>query len=36
MTEILSTSPSAGEINVPLTQIVEIKFDEPMDPSTIN
>lgn len=36
MTEVLSTSPSAGEINVPLTQVVEIKFDEPMDPSTIN
>jgi len=36
MTEVLSTSPSAGEVNVPLTQIVEVKFDEPMDPSTIN
>jgi len=36
MTEVLSTAPSAGEIDVPLTQIVEIKFDEPMDPSTIN
>jgi len=36
MTDVLSTSPSAGTINVPLTQIVEIKFDEPMDPSTIN
>lgn len=36
MTDVLSTAPSAGEINVPLTQVVEIKFDEPMDPSTIN
>lgn len=33
--EVISTTPPAGAVGVPLNQIVTITFNEPMDPSTI-
>ena len=36
MTEVSLTSPSAGDTGVSLSSIVQIKFDQPMDASTIS
>lgn len=33
---VISTSPAAGEIGVPLTKMITATFNEPMNPATIN